>query len=130
MGLPIKFIHGSALAQCFIHDELSLARRLGQELHQLIEGFLMKILGKAKSVAAVLQRSDSLLEGFLVSLTNTHNLANGTHLCSKLVLRIPKFLEGPTGEFNHYVVPRWRVFLKCAFPPIGNLIKGQTGRQH
>ncbi len=90
----------------------------------------MKVLGKAKSITAVFQGPDGLLEGFLVSFSDAHDLTNGTHLCSEFVLGIRKLLEGPAREFDHHVVAIWRVLIKGTLPPVRNLVQGDAGRQH
>ncbi len=58
VSLRVEVLYGCTFAQRFVHDELSLAGRLSQQFHQFIQGPLMEILGKAKSISAVLQRTD------------------------------------------------------------------------
>ena len=66
----------------------------------------------------------------LVSLPDTHCLANRTHLSAKLVLNSLKFLKSPAGKFHNNILTPRLIFIKRTASPIGNFIQSQPSRQH
>ena len=104
MSLRIEIIYSCTFSQRFVHDKLPLARGLSQQFHQFNQGPLMEILGKAKTISAVLQGTDGLLEGFFVIFANTHHLAHSAHLGAELILGSRELLEGPAGKLHHNII--------------------------
>ena len=96
----IEFFRGGAFADRLVHDELALAGGHIQHLQQLPFALLMEILGEAQAVAADLQASDGLLEGFLIGLSDAHDLAHGAHLRAQLILHALEFLKGPADRYS------------------------------
>ena len=90
----------------------------------------MEILSKAKTVTANLQTSDGLLESFLICLTDTHDFTYGTHLCTKLVLCILKFLKCPSCEFDYDIISAGNILIKCSVYTTRDLIQCKSARKH
>ena len=118
----MELINSGPFAQGFIHDKLPLAGRFCQESHQLIEGQVMKIFGKAQAVTADFQRTDGLLKGLLIILANAHCLADCAHLGPEFVLHPGKFFKGPARKFNHHILARRGIFFQGAVTPVGNFV--------
>ena len=52
-----------------------------------------------------------LLESFFVSLSDTHNFTNGTHLCSKFVFNTFEFLKCPACKLDNNIITVWYIFI-------------------
>ena len=65
-----------------------------------------------ETVSAGLKRSDSLLEGFLIGLTDTHDLTYGTHLSTELILYTLELLESPACELNNHIISVRNILIK------------------
>ena len=89
----------------------------------------MEIFGKSKAVAAGLQGADGLLKCLLIVLANGHDLAHSLHLRAQLVLGAFKFLKGPAGKFDDYIVAGGLVIVQGSLLPVGNLVQGQAAGQ-
>jgi len=126
VGLGVQLLHVGPLAQGFIQDELTLARRHADQAHQVRQGKLVEVLGEAEAVAAVLQGPDRLLEGLLVRLADAHHLADRTHLGAQPVLDPLELLKGPPRELDHHIVPGRGVLVQGPVPPVGDLVQGQA----
>ena len=101
-----------------------------QHMQQLFLGFFMEILRKSKTVTANLQTADGFLEGFLIIFTDTHNLANGTHLRTQLILYALELFKSPASKLNYDIISVRNVAIQCAVFSTGDLIQCQAGRQH
>ena len=130
VGLVVNLIHGSTLAECFVHLEMTLAGRRCQLLQQLLLAELMEILHKAEAVASGLQAADCLLESFLVGLTDAHDLAYGAHLRAELVLNTLELLKCPAGELDYYVVTARNILIEGAAFAAGKFLKSKARCQH
>ena len=132
MGQAKELLYVGALAQGFVHLELSLAAGLTQHQQQFFESALVEVLGKPQTGAADLQRTNGLLQGFLVGLADAHDLADGPHLRAEVIDGPLEFLEGPARELDDHVIPAGGVLLQRAVAPIGDFVKrqarGQLGR--
>ena len=129
-GFGMKGIHGSALAQRFVHDKLPLTGRFAKHLHQLIQRSGVEIFCKAQAVALFLQGANRFLQGFLVILANAHDFAHGSHLCAQFIGRTGELFKIPPREFNHDVIARRSVFIQCPLTPVGDFIQGDSRRQY
>ena len=130
LGQFEELLHRRTLAQCFVHDKLTLTGRINQHFQKLFLGLLMEILCKAKTVTADFQAADCLLESFLVGLTDTHDLAYGSHLSTQLVLRILEFFKCPTGKLNYHIISAGYILIQCTVYAAGNLIQGKSRSKH
>ena len=90
----------------------------------------MEILGKAKTELTDLQASDSFLERFFIGFTDTHNFADGTHLCTQLILYALELLKCPAREFDYHIVSVRNVFVQGSVFSTWDLVQVQTGSQH
>ena len=90
----------------------------------------MEVFRKAKAVAANLQASDSLLEGFLIGLSDAHDLTYGAHLRAQLVFHAFKFLKGPAGKLDYHIISVRHILIQCSVFAAGNFIQCQTRGQH
>ena len=118
-----------ALAQGLVHDELALAGRLLQEIHEVRQGPSWKSLAKPRPYRPISRERIAFWKRFLVRLPDAHDLADGPHLRSQLVLHPLELLEGPAGELHHHVVPRRRVLLQRAVAPVRDLVQREPARQ-
>ena len=50
------------------------------------------------------EASDCLLEGFLIVLTDAHDLADSSHLCSELIFNTLEFFKCPACELDNHKV--------------------------
>ena len=130
LGQLIQFIHRSALSQSLVHDELSLAGGIHQQLQQLLLGHLVIIFRESQSVLADLQAADGFLESFLVGLSDAHHLAHGAHLGTQLILHAFELFKGPAGKFDYHIVAARHVFVQGSVFSAGNLVQGQAAGQH
>ena len=89
----------------------------------------MEVFGKTQSETAILQRANGFLEGFFIGLADAHDFADGTHLSAQAVFGIAEFFKSPAGELHHHIIAGGSIFFQGAFPPVGQLIQGQSGRQ-
>ena len=101
-----------------------------QHVQQLFLGFFMEILRKSKTVTANLQTADGFLEGFLIIFTDTHNLANGAHLSTQLILYALELFKSPARELNYDIISIRNIAIQCAVFSTGDLVQCQAGRQH
>ena len=109
---------------------MSLARGRCQLLQQLLLGELMEILDIAETVASGLQAADSLLESFLVGLTDAHDLADRAHLRAELVLNTLELLKCPAGELDNYIVTARNVPIERAAFAAGDVLQGKARSEH
>ena len=124
-----ELVHGHALPQCLIHEEVALGGGVGEQLQQLFLRELVEILDVAQSVAALLQGADGLLEGFLVVLADGHDLAHRAHLCAELIVHALELFEGPAGKLDDDVVAVRDVLVEGAVLSAGQLLQGQARGQ-
>ena len=108
------FIYCGALAQRLIHDKVAVAGRMCQHEQQFFFGFGVIVLCVSQSVSARLKAADCFLESFLVGFADAHDLADGTHLCAKLVLDALEFLKCPARKFDHDIVAVGHIAVECA----------------
>ena len=99
-------------------------------MQQLFFGFFMEILRESKTVTANLQTADGFLEGFLIIFTDTHNLANGAHLGTQLILHALELFKSPARELNYDIISVRNIAIQCAVLSTGDLVQCQAGRQH
>ena len=126
----MDFIHGRTLLQCLIHCEVALTGRRCQHVQQLILRLCLQLSNMAKTITASLQASDGLLEGFLVVLTDAHNLANGAHLGAKLVFHTLELFKCPTGKLNNNIISVRNILIQRSVLSARNLGKLQARCQH
>ncbi len=84
----------------------------------------------AEAVTPGLEASDCFLEGFLISLSDTHDLTHRAHLRSKLIFHAFKFLKGPAGEFDYHIIAVRYIFIQCPVLSTGNILESKTCGQH
>ena len=106
-----NLLHRCPLAQRLIHEEMPFAGRRIQSPQQLLLRQGVKILRMPQTVTPCLQRTDCLLESFLIRLTDTHDLAHGAHLGTQLVLHTLELLKSPTGKLDHHIVAVRHIFI-------------------
>ncbi len=126
IGLLEESVHAGAFSKGFVHDELPLARRLCEEVHEFVKRLLVKVLCETETVAAFFHGPDGLLEGLLVCFADAHHLAHGAHLGAELVLGAREFFEIPAGELHDHVIAPGCVFIECPLAPVWDLIQGET----
>ena len=130
LGKVKYLVDGSALAECFIYNELTLAGRETQLRKQFVLGKLVEILREAEAVSAGFQGTDSLLESLLVGLADGHYLADSLHLSAELVLSALELLESPSCELDYDIVAAGNVLIKCSVLSAGDLVQRQTACEH
>ena len=91
---------------------------------------LVEIFCKTKTVSVFLQRSDSLLECFLICLADAHDFAYGSHLCAELILSSVELLECPSCKLDYDIVAVRIVLIECAVLAAGDLIECKTACEH
>ena len=126
----MDFLYSCTLTKCFIHYKVTLAGRSDQLLQQLFLCQGIEILGMSQTITAGLQAADSLLESFLISLTDTHDFADCTHLCTQLVLNAFKFLECPAGELDYNIVSIGNILVQSTVFSARDVFQSQAGCQH
>ena len=130
LGDLVDLIHGSALADRFVHLEVTLAVGSDQLLQQFLLGQFVKALHVSQTVTPFLQRTHRLLEGFFIVLADAHNLADRTHLCAQLVFDALELFKCPACKLHYHIVAARNVFIQCAVLAAGDLGQGQSGSQH
>ena len=130
LGALEDFVHSSTLAQCFIHDEVTLTAGSCQHLQQFLLGKLAEVLHAAQTITAIFQAADCLLECLFVGLANAHDFAHSTHLGSQLVLNALKLLESPSCELDHHIVAAGHILIQCAVLAAGDFVQSQAAGQH
>ena len=74
------------LADGFVHLEVTFGRSGLHHFKELFLALLVEVLRKAEAGTTVFEAADSLLEGFLVGLANSHDFAHGRHLGAEAVV--------------------------------------------
>ena len=80
-------------------------------------------------MTALFQTTDSLLQGFLVVLTDTHHFADGLHLRAELIFHRAELFKGPTRKLQHHIVARRRVLFERTVTPVRQFIHRHPGSQ-
>ncbi len=130
MGGIVDLLHGSALAEGLIHEEMPLAGGGDQPSEELLAAQSVEILHMSETVAAGLQAADGLLEGLLIILADAHDLTDGAHLGAQLVLDALELLKGPAGELDHDIVAVRDILVQGPVLAAGDILQGQAGSQH
>ena len=81
-------------------------------------------------LAAFYEDEDRLLECLFVGLSDTHNLADGTHLCTQLILYALELLKCPACKLDNNIVAGRNILIQSAALAAWNLIQSHTGCQH
>ena len=97
---------------------------------KLLFGDAVKILNMAQTIASGLQRTDCLLEGFLVGLADAHDFAYRSHLGSQLIFYPFEFLKSPAGEFDYHIVTVRNIFVQGAVLAALDIFKRKSAGQH
>ena len=118
----MDFFHRSAFSQCLIHDEMAFAGRGNQHVEKLFFRVRIEILRMAQTKTSRLQAADRLLEGFLIGFADTHNLADGAHLGSQLVLHAFKLFKCPAGKFDNHIIAVRHVLIQGAVLSARNVL--------
>ena len=126
----MNLFYGSSFSQRLIHNEMAVAGRNSKFIQEFPAAQIIVIPGKTQPVPAGFKTADGLLEGFLVCLSDTHDLAYSPHLCAEFILYTFKFLKSPAGEFDYYIIPVRNIFIQCAVFAAGNVLQSQSGCQH
>ena len=126
----VDLFYRSALTECLVDDELSLGSGSIEHHHKIFLALVMEVLGESEAVSSCLKRSYSLLESFLICLTDAHYLTYGTHLCTELVLSTLELLESPSCELDYNVVSVGYVLIESTVLTAGDLIKCKTACEH
>ena len=84
----------------------------------------------SESVATGFKASDCLLESFLISLTDTHDFTDCTHLCAEFIFNTFEFLKCPTSKFDYNVVSVWNIFIKSSVFSARNVLQSKTCCKH
>ncbi len=125
----IDLVHGHALAEGFIHDEVAFGGDIDQELAQLVQRHLIEAVHMTEAEAALLQGPDRLLEGFLVGLADTHDFADRAHLGAKLVLDALEFFKCPAGKLDDDEIAGRNVFVQGAEAGVREIRQCEAGGQ-
>ena len=130
LGDLVDFIYGSALADRFVHLEMTLTVGSDQLLQQLFLGQFIKAFHVTQTVTALLQGTYCFLESFFIVLTNAHDFADRTHLCAQLVFHTLELLKCPACELHYHIIAARNIFIQRTVLAAGNLGQGQSGSQH
>ena len=120
------FFVGSTLTEGFVHLEVAFRRSSLHHFKEFFLALLVEVLGKAEARTAVFETADSLLEGFLVGLADSHDFAHGLHLGAEAVIDAAELFECPASELEHHVVTARGVLFEGAVTPVRNLVEGKT----
>ena len=120
-GELVDLIDCCALSQSFIHDKMTLTVRSHQKAEKFFSAQFVEVLYMAQTIAAFLERTDRLLEGFLIVLTDAHDFADSTHLCSEFILDALEFFKCPSCELYDNIVAVRDVLVKRSVFAAGKL---------
>ena len=126
----MNLLYSRTFSECFVDQEITLAGRSDQLFQQVFLRARIKILRMTQTVIAILQASDCLLECFFEILTDTHNLADCTHLCAKLVLYTFELLKRPACKLDYHIVAVRNVFVQSAVFATFNILQCQSACKH
>ena len=84
----------------------------------------------SQSVASRLKASDRLLERFLEVLSDTHDLADRTHLGAELIFHALELFKCPAGEFYDHIVAIRNILIQCAVFSARDIRKCQPAGKH
>ena len=101
-----------------------------EQSQKLFLALLAEIFGAAQTSAADLQTADSLLEGFLVRLADSHDFAHSLHLRAQFILCALEFFKRPAGKFDHDVIAGGHVFIQRAVFAARDVRQIQSAGQH
>ena len=101
-----------------------------EHIHKLLLCPVCEILRSAKSVPSYLKRPYSLLEGLLIGFTDTHNLADCTHLRTELILGALELLKCPARVLDNDVITVGLIIIKSAVLAARNVLKIKACRKH
>ena len=90
----------------------------------------IEFAGMAKTITSCFQASNGFLEGFFISFSDTHNFADCTHLCAKLIFYTFEFFKCPTGKFNYNIVSIRNVLIKSSVFSTWNVFQRKSGCKH
>ena len=99
-----NLIHRGSFAQGFVHLEVTFGRRRAQQVQQFFLAEFVKILYMTQTVTSFFQRTDGLLECFLIILADTHNFAHGAHLGSQFIVHAFELFKSPAGKFHDNII--------------------------
>ncbi len=88
---------------------------------------MVEALGKTQAVAADLQGTNRLLQGFFIVLPDAHHFTDSPHLGAQSIFDAFEFLKSPAGEFHHHIIDLRGIFIKGFLPPVGELVQGEAG---
>ena len=126
----MNLLYSRTFSECFVDQEITLAGRSDQLFQQIFLRARIKIFRMTQTVIAILQASDCLLECFFKVLTDTHNLADCTHLCAKLVLYTFELLKRPARKLDYHIVAVRDVFVQSAVFATFNIFQCQSACEH
>ena len=129
-GQLMDLLHSRTFAKSFIHDEMTFAGCGDQHFQQFLFGFLIEIFCMSETVTSGLQTADRFLECFFVVLSDAHNFADCTHLCSELIFHTFELLECPARKLDHHIVAVRNVFVQCSVFAARNIFQGQPRCKH
>ena len=126
----MDFFHIRTFSQGLIHNEMAVAAGGNQKPHQFFLGHMVIVLCVAQPIASCFQTADRFLEGLLIGLSNAHNFAYGSHLCSQFIFNTFKLFKGPACKFNHNIIAVRHIFIQCSILTAGNFLQCQSCCQH
>ena len=97
-----------------------------EHFEEFFLALLVEVLRKAEAGTTVFETADSLLEGFLVGLADSHDFAHGLHLGAEAVIHTAELFECPASELEHNVVTARGVLFEGAIAPIRNLVESKA----
>ena len=113
------FFVGSAL-------EVAFGRSGLHHFKEFFLALLVEVLRKAEAGTTVFETADSLLEGFLVGLADSHDFAHSLHLGAEAVIDAAELFECPASELEHHVVTARGVLFEASVAPVRNLVEGEA----
>ena len=84
---------------------------------------MIEALCKSEPHASGFERPNRLLQGFLKTLSEGHDLADRMHLDAQPVFGVFEFIEHPTGRSDGHIIKLRDVFLQTSFSPMGDFIQ-------
>ena len=123
------FFVGSTLTESFVHLEVTFRRSGLHHFKEFFLALLVEVLGKAEARTAVFETTDSLLEGFLVGLADSHDFTHSLHLGAEAVVHAAELFECPASELEHHVVTARGVLFEASIAPVRNLVEGKAGSE-
>ena len=126
LGYVVDIVYGNAPLQGLIDYEQALVVAHADLCFDFRVRKLLQ-LGAVEGVQGDLRAPDRLHDGFLKGLADGHHLAGSLHLSSQISFGVNKFIKGPLGQLDYYIVDgRLKAGVGSAGNGVFNFVQSKT----